>query len=288
MTAASAAVIDGNIIFPGSDKPAVTVYVYAPEQARLRSALVRRDQPGFRIVVPPGRYVVFAAPSAPGAPDVYGAYTHCSGGASPQDAVNCADHSLRHVVVDARTQHGKVTVDDWYLSDTDADALDRIRGVSATPGPQPEGAPRFSEYPMATGATGPAFAPPQTWLSGLGLNHEDRAKLRDNIAAGPNFAGELTVDLARCGRHCRRVLLLDWRDGKVIAPPELGAIDDNLPCRATEAVLFRRDSRLLSVTRMRGGVIATQYFLWDPTAASLTLLAVYPRKQSEFCAIDPP
>ncbi|HUY84848.1 MAG TPA: hypothetical protein VMU86_09735 [Steroidobacteraceae bacterium] len=295
--AAGAAVIDGKITFPGSDNPAVTVYVYSLDPANLRSTPVRHGRGEFHIAVPPGHYVVFAAPSGAGAPDVYGAYTHCSdvgsgpsaGGASaPAGVANCADHSLRTVAVDRGAHRVDVAIDDWALSDADADALDRIRGLSATPGSQPEGAPRFSEYPVPAATTTAVAAPPTARLRKLALGAADRAKLRDVLAAGPNFAGEVTIVEAHCGVYCLRVLLLDWRSGRVFENPNLAAIDDGLPCRTSESVLFRRDSRLLSVTRMRGGVIATQYFVWDPSAASLTVLAVYPRRRSEYCAIDPP
>ncbi len=287
---AAAAILGGTIRFPGSDDPAMTVYVYSIDPARLRSLPVRHGQHAFQFAVPPGRYVVFAAPSGAGAPDVYGAYTHCSGNPPPNGPATCEDHSLRTVVVDRRTRRLEVAVDDWSLSDADANALDRIRGLAATPGPQPEGAPRFSEYPAATAMTAatPATAPAAARLRRLALSLADRRKLRDVLAAGPNFAGEVTLDVAHCGVHCLRILLLDWRGGDVVEIPDLAAIDDDLPCRTSEAVLFRRDSRLLSVTRMRGRVIATQYFLWDPTTASLRLLAVYPRKPSQYCAIDPP
>lgn len=288
--AAAAAILGGTIRFPGSDAPAMTVYVYSLDPARLRSVPVHRGHREFRVALPPGRYVVFAAPSGAGAPDVYGAYTHCSGNPPPSDPADCADHSLRTVVVDRHTHRIEVAIDDWSLSDADANALDRIRGLAATPGPQPEGAPRFSEYPAASpvNATAPATAPAAARLRRLAISPADRRKLRDVLAAGPNFAGEVTLDVAHCGVHCLRILLLDWRGGDVVEVPDLAAIDDDLPCRTSEAVLFRRDSRLLSVTRMRGRVIATQYFLWDPTTASLRLLAVYPRKPSEYCAIDPP
>ena len=287
---AAAAILGGTIGFPGSDGSAMTVYVYSLDAARLRSLPVRRGQREFRFAVPPGRYVVFAAPNGAGAPDVYGAYTHCSASAPPAPPTRCDDHSLRTVEIERRTRRVDVAVDDWSLSDADADALDRIRGLAATPGPPPEGAPRFSEYPAAAATTGATkvAAPAAARLRRLALSPRDRMKLRDVLAAGPNFAGEVTLDLAHCGAHCLRILLLDWRSGGVVEVPDLAAIDDALPCRTSEAVLFRRDSRLLSVTRMRGRVIATQYFLWDPTTASLRLLAVYPRKPRQYCAIAPP
>lgn len=288
--AAAAAILGGTIRFPGSDDPAMTVYVYSLDAARLRALSVPHGRRGFRFAVPSGRYVVFAAPNGAGAPDVYGGYTHCSGNPPPSTPTRCDDHSLRTVVIDRRTRRVDVAIDDWSLSDADANALDRIRGLSATAGPPPEGAPRFSEYPAAAAmtATTKLAAPAARRLGRLALSLRDRMKLRDVLAAGPNFAGDVTLDVAHCGAHCLRILLLDWRGGGVVDVPDLAAVDDDLPCRTSEAVLFRRDSRLLSVTRMRGRVIATQYYLWDPTAASLRLLAVYPRKPSQYCAVDPP
>ena len=276
------AVLDGQITFPGSDDPAVTVYVYAPATAHLYSTRVAGNQRKFRLRVPAGSYVVFAEPSEPGAPDVYGAYTHCgANGASGE----CSDHSLQNVAVGPSVRRVAVSIADWALSDADADALDRILGVAATPGPQPEGAPRFSEYAVDANAPGPAAKP---HLKELSLTAPSRAMLRDAAATGPNFAGAVTAMVARCGEDCARLVLLDWRHDQLIEPSTLAQIDDALPCRTSEAVLFRRDSRLLCVTRMLGGGIVTQYYLWKRGAGSLALLAEYPRKQGEFCAIDPP
>ncbi len=125
-------------------------------------------------------------------------------------------------------------------------------------------------------------------LKELPLTAESRAMLRDAVATGPNFAGGVTAMVARCGGDCARLVLLDWRHDQLIEPSTLAQIDDALPCRTSEAVLFRRDSRLLSVTRIRGVGIVTQYYVWRRETGSLALVAEYPRKQSEFCAIDPP
>ncbi|MDE2306624.1 MAG: hypothetical protein KGL34_13770 [Gammaproteobacteria bacterium] len=285
--AAQAAVIDGRIGFPGDDAPPVTVYVYSLDAARLRNAAIQASRRDFRIEVPAGRYLVFAAPSDPGAPDVYGAYTQCDSVAAKPLTTPCADHSLRTVVIGPGARRATVTIDDWSLSDADADALDRIRGIAATPGPEPRGAPHFSEYPVAADPS-PEAARARPRLGALHLSPADRRRARDVLAAGANFAGGLTVLVAHCGSHCLRVLLIDSGKAEIVEPPELGAIDDSLPCRTAEAVLFRRDSRLLSVTRWRDGVIVTQYFVWEPRARALTLLAAYPRKPAQYCAIDPP
>lgn len=279
---ARSAILDGRITFPGSDEPAVTVYVYAPATAHLYSTRIDGQQTVFHLSVPAGSYVVFAAPSEPGAPDVYGAYTHCGG--SDASGV-CRDHSLQSITVGPAARHVPVAITDWALDDANADALDRILGVAATPGPQPEGAPRFTEYAVDANRAGAATKPR---LQGLALSADDRAMLRDAAATGPNFAGEVTAMVARCGDGCARLVLLDWSHDELIQPSTLAQINDALPCRRSESVLFRRDSRLLSVTRMRGGGIVTQYYLWRRGTASLALLAEYPRKEGEFCAIDPP
>lgn len=282
MAAARGASIAGRISFPGSDTPAVAVYVYAPASAHLYRARVDVAQRSFHVRVPVGHYIVFATPSDPGAPNVFGAYTHCDGTVA---AAQCRDHSFQDVAVGPVAAQLPVNIADWSLSDTDADALARILGVAATPGPEPEGAPRFSEYAIDPKAAGPVAAPR---LRRLHLAAADRTALRDAVATGPNYAGTVTALVDRCGGDCARLVLLDWRRGGLIEPSSLAQIDEGLPCRTSEAVLFRRDSRLLSVTRMRDGFIVTQYYLWRPVAATLELLAEYPRKESEFCAIDPP
>jgi hypothetical protein len=82
--------------------------------------------------------------------------------------------------------------------------------------------------------------------------------------------------------------LIDWRSGKVVDPAILRTIDETLPCRGDEAVLFRRDSRLLSVTRAQGGGIVTAYYLWKPENAALVFTTEYRRSERQFCAVPPP
>jgi hypothetical protein len=65
-----------------------------------------------------------------------------------------------------------------------------------------------------------------------------------------------------------------------VLPPLQG----QLPCRSDEALRFRRDSRLLSITRKRDTVIVTQYFVWKPETATLAQTAEYQRAPERFCA----
>jgi hypothetical protein len=49
-------------------------------------------------------------------------------------------------------------------------------------------------------------------------------------------------------------------------------------------LLFRRDSRLLIVTRNRGAAVLTQYYVWNPADSSLVLNAEYELAAPAFCA----
>jgi hypothetical protein len=58
-----------------------------------------------------------------------------------------------------------------------------------------------------------------------------------------------------------------------------------LPCRPEEALLFRRDSRLLIMTRVRGTTVVTQYFVWNQNNAALLPSGEYQRTSQTFCAV---
>jgi len=281
---AFAAVIDGEISFPGRSIPSMTAYAFDPDTSRIRTVAVAPDQNRFTLEVPPGRYVVFLAPNEPGAPNVYGAFTQFSACTARDAAQGCADHSLITINLIGRTAHARVAVDDWSLSDEIADQIDHIRGSAPNVIEEPLGAPRFSEYkiapmqPTATPLPEPAVAAQST---------EERARLQLALANGPNFSGYLTAALTPCGADCERLVLVDWRSGKLIEPADLRDLHNSLPCRGDEALAFRRDSRLLSVSRAHGSRIVTQYFLWKQDAEALVLTAEYERNEQQFCAASP-
>lgn len=290
-----AAVIEGEITFPGQNVPSMTAYACETETLRVRTLPIAQDQSKFSFEVPPGHYVVFLAPNEPGAPNIYGAYTQYSvcaaraegdhaDGAQPLDA-NCPDHHLVTLTLATRVSRAAVNVDDWYLTDDVAEQLDHIRGIEARAAGEPLGAPRFSEYKAAPYET---TLVPKPDFTGIALAADDRSKLQQALAAAPNFAGSVSVLLTRCGNACDHLVLLDWRSGKILEPPALNEIQGGLPCRAEEAVLFRRDSRLLAVTRMRGEAIVTQYFLWKDENNTLAFATEYERRIPQFCAAMPP
>ena len=292
-----AAVIEGEISFPSPSMPSMMAYACEIDTARRKTVSVAADQTKFSIDVPPGRYLVFLAPIEPGAPDIYGAFTQYStclaragvGGTGAADSEvptdECPDHALLPVNLNSRNAHVAVKIDDWYLSDDVAQQLDHLRGLEVAADLGSLGAPRFSEYPIAQAAASPA---PRLELGSIDGSDEQRAKLQQSLVGGPNFSAYLTAAFTPCGEACERLVLIDWRSGKVIEPAELNAINEKLPCRSDEAVLFRRDSRLLSVTRTQGNGIVTEYYLWKPETEALVLATEYHRSERQFCAVLAP
>jgi hypothetical protein len=282
-----AGTIAGTVTFPTLFVPSMTVYVSELDTSRVRSVQLARGQANFTVAVPAGRYLVFLAPNEPGAPNFYGAYTRYSLCAPHDPDGACADHALVAVAVTAKAPHASVTIDDWYLTDEVAQQIDRIRGTAAIGGfdSEPLSAPRFSEYPSE-----PFAAPglPKVDFGGSELSEENRDIVERALSGGPNFAGHVTATLTRCGPACSRLVLIDWNTGAILGlpPQHLHAdIEGALPCRPEEAVIFRRDSRLLSVSRVQGTMVVTQYYVWNQKNAALAQSGEYQRSSQTFCAV---
>jgi len=282
---AAAGTIEGAVAFPAQPVPSMTVYASDLDTLKIHSVQLARGQANFTVEVPAGRFVVFAAPNEPGAPGVYGAHTQYSL-CAPRDAGGCEDHSLAPVAVTGRAPHAAVTIDDWYLTDAVAEQIDRVRGVAAGLDSEPLSAPRFSEYPSAPFDA--AEPKPKIDYPGGELSEEDSKTLQRALSIGPNFAGHVTVALTSCGPACGRLLLVDWRSGAIQELPPRGSrapIPGALPCRNDETLLFRRDSRLLCVTRVRGAAVVTQYYVWNQKNAALVQSGEYRRTPQAFCAV---
>jgi hypothetical protein len=277
---APCASVDGAIGFPSEYVPAMQVYAREVDTLRLASLATRQDQTHFRFELPAGRYVFFAIPDEPGAPEIYGAHTFYSDCLLRGPKNVCGDHTLAVVAVSSGKRAINVKLDDWFLPDETADDLDRILGITATPSADELGAPHFSEYPIARLAN--PIAPPLA-VSPDDLSAEERNEVLRAMNGGPNFAGHVTVAQVGCGVSCSHVLLVDWRSGKLIPKGALPKLAE-LPCRSAEAARFRRDSRLLSITRSSDNAIITEYFVWKPDSASLTQTAEYRRTPERFCA----
>jgi hypothetical protein len=281
-----AGAIEGAVAFPSRLVPSLTVYAWNLDTLRIHSVQLERGRASFSIDVPAGRYWVFLAPNEPGAPNIYGAYTQYSLCAAHDVQGKCDDHALIPVSVSDAAARAAVTIDDWYLTDDVAAQIDRIRGIAAGDtarfSPEPLSAPRFSEYPSDAFDAG---SPPQADFSGSELAAEDRETVHRALAGGPNFAGHLTAALTRCGPTCGRLVLVDWHDGRVLEPAPLAAIEGPLPCRGREALMVRRDSRLMSISRTRAGAVVTQYFVWNQNNAELVQSNEYQRNSRTFCAV---
>jgi hypothetical protein len=282
---AFAGTIAGTVAFPSQVVPSMTVYASDIDTSQTHTTTLPRGQANFTVEVPPGRYLVFLAPNEPGAPDIYGAYTRYSQ-CAPHDAGTCEDHALIPITVTAKAPHAAVIIDDWYLTDDIADTLDRIRGAGGGRQPkEPLSAPRFSEYPSESYD---AVRAPKIDFGDSELSTEDRELAQQALAGGPNFAGHVTATLTSCGAACGRVLLIDWRSGAVQELPPPGAREESqgaLPCRTEEALQFRRDSRLLSVTRLQGTAVVTQYYVWNQNGAAPLSGGEYRRSSQAFCAV---
>jgi hypothetical protein len=283
---ACAGTIAGTVSFPSQVVPSMTVYASDLDTSRIHTVQLARGQVSFTVEVPPGRYLVFLAPNEPGAPDIYGAFTRYSQCAPHADDGTCGDHALTPVAVTAKAPRAAVIIDDWYLTDDIAEQLDRIRSAAGDrPPKEPLSAPRFSEYPSEPYEAG---APPKIDFGPSELSQGDRELAEAALAGGPNFAGHVTVTLTSCGAACGRVLLIDWHSGTVQELPPPGSRADSqgtLPCRTDEALQFRRDSRLLSLTRPEGGAVVTQYYVWSRNSAAPLRGGEYRRPSQTFCAV---
>lgn len=283
--AGAAATLVGRITFPGRAVPAATVYAHNVENAALHQTSLRRNEATFRIELPAGRYWVFVQPSELGLTELYGAHTRYSVcRRQPAHLVDaCNDHALQEVDVTAARRPAALDVDDWFLDDSAAEALDRILGTApAAPDPAELGRPRFSEY--RAGAPATLMADPKLDLPAGSKAAPFVRELTDAAQKGVNFASAFALARLACGEGCERVALVDLSNGTVLFPDTLAQVATALPCRADEVLGYRDDSRLLEFTHRDGESVVTDYLLWDGTRRNFTLLAQYRRNLERFCA----
>jgi hypothetical protein len=290
---ANSAVVEGSLTFPSAFIPAMTVYARDVDSSKLHSVSTNESQASFKIDLPAGRYVFFAEPRQAGAPDIYGAFTQAAVCKARIATDPCEDHSLIVYTVGAKSAAPMIS--DWMIPDELADEFDQLLGNRPETSPQELGAPHFSEYPVAGGgvaagaagaglpAAGQPAAPPILDFSGSSLSADKQERIQETVKAGPNFAGNMVIAQLPCGANCVDPIVVDLRTGKVQSPPALGQIIQDLPCRGDESILFRRNSRLLSVTRRRDAGITTQYFIWKPENSTFIQTAEYQRAPERFC-----
>ncbi|HXQ63237.1 MAG TPA: hypothetical protein VN787_00155, partial [Steroidobacteraceae bacterium] len=267
---------------PAGSLPALTLYAWSLNAAKLYSLTTTSGQASFAIDLPPGRYYLFATPAEPGAPAIYGAYTEYAACARSHPKADCPEHALRAVTV-GRTKVDGVDLTDWYLDDAVSRELDRILGQpgSADPGEAELAAPKFSEYP----------APPFSGARASALAGDDETRIdRDRevltaaLGSGANFAGRTVLLRIGCGAGCESVALVDLASGHTAYPALLAKLPPRTACTDRGPLTFRRDSRLLTVTGQDRDQLLTSYFVWDPDSETLRQVASLARAVSERCA----
>jgi hypothetical protein len=282
--AAAAAPVTGRLGTPTGVVPALTVYAWSLTGAQLYSVTTEAGQAGFTLDLPRGRYWLFATPADPGAPPVYGAYTGVAacGHAAAERAGDCYSHALRTVTVGARGQAG-IELSDWRLDDAVTRDLDRVVGRPDA-GALDEAqlaAPKFSEYPA------PAYAGPRAVAlvgGGEGGLERDRDSLAAALGSTPNFAGRMVLVRVGCGSGCEQVALVDVASGRYAYPPALAQLPPSTPCSSRGPLVFRRDSRLLTVTGLDQSELVTRYYVWDADSGQLRLVASLASALDERCA----
>lgn len=283
--AGSAATLEGRIAFPGRELPAATVYAHNVANAELHQAELRRNEATFRMELPAGKYWVFVQPREPGLTELYGAHTRYSVCRRQPAHLSeaCNDHALQEVDVAAGRSPTLLEVDDWFLDESAAQALDRILGTAPAAPDQAElGRPRFSEYRAAAPAVLPADV--KLRLPEGGKAAAFTTELAAAVQKGVTFAAVFALARLRCGEACEQVALVDLSDGTVLFPETLTQVSTSLPCRAHEVLGYRDDSRLLEFTHREADAVVTDYLLWDNARADFTLLAQYRRSAERFCA----
>lgn len=268
---AVAGTVSGELGFLGERMPALQVHAWQPATGQHLIFTTSRQQHHYSVALPAGRWVLFARPDEPGAPDLYGAYTGFAACARDPNALRagaCTDHDLQEIPLWKNSRVDGVDLTDWSLSDAALARLDSVLGHS--PGESYSAAalaaPRFSEYPAtvlppdtaSTAVTAEAGDPRLT---------RDQAAIADALARGPNFAGVLSLFAVPASTGNVALGLLDLRSGWVRWPPLLSELPEASACAeaapAHSAVQFRRDSRLLTLTRQEGDQLVTRYLVWS-------------------------
>ena len=182
-------------------------------------------------------------------------------------------------MVGAHGQSG-IELSDWHLDDRVTRDLDRILGRADAEGDAELAAPKFSEYPAQpyTGPRAPALA-----VDADGRVERDREPLAVALGGSPNFAGRIVLVRLSCGAGCEHAVLVDVASGAVAYPPALAALPAPVSCASRDALLYRRDSRLITVTGRDGEELVTRYFVWEAGGGPLKPVAALAGASEERC-----
>jgi tetratricopeptide (TPR) repeat protein len=138
---------------------------------------------------------------------------------------------------------------------------DQLCGAATASQPPPDQAsvekplPRFEDYPALDKFSGHPANPILT-TSRARLY---RTSIRDDVKAGPNFAGRYTIASWGCSSTCVGFAVVDARTGRVVFHPKVLQITQ-VPYQTENVMQFRPDSRLL--------IIAGEILPLDPDEAT--------------------
>jgi hypothetical protein len=124
---------------------------------------------------------------------------------------------------------------------------------------QTKGIPRFKDFRVDRRFSGAPAAPklsqPRARLY--------RSTIREQVSAGPNFAGHYTLARWSCGPNCVSFAIVETRTGRLYLHPTLKYA--HVVADQDEDVLqFRLDSQLLVVVGARNGQGSGRYYYkWD-------------------------
>lgn len=303
---AAGGTVSGELGFLGELVPALRLHAWQPATGQHLVFTTQRQQKRYTLQLPAGRWVLFARPNEPGAPDLYGAYSKfaaCSRNPQALRAGACSDHGLLEIQVWKTGRVDGVDLTDWYLDDASAARLDAVlgRGPGESQTEAALAAPRFSEYPAALLPPGTASTIVDA-ESGDPRLTRDQAAIAAALAKGPNFAGVLalfTVPGSGGGAALQNpavstrpgngqaLAVLDLRNGRVRWPTVLAEASLDSACLDPREehgpVQFRRDSRLLTVTRQEGEQLVTRYLVWNDAKGRLEEVASLASALPERC-----
>ncbi|TGQ17280.1 MULTISPECIES: hypothetical protein [unclassified Mesorhizobium] len=149
------------------------------------------------------------------------------------------------------------------ISTVDAAAAEQVsRGATPDWPPAPAAAspgwdaPRFEKYPAKPTPEGPGAMPR---FNGPNWTPETKAKIREAVKSGYNFAGHYTIAEVACGTECKSAWVVDGRSGAIHAFPLGGEGTSSLK------LVYNVKSRLIKAAWLNSEkVLCTQQdFNWD-------------------------
>ncbi len=289
VSAVSAATVSGRLAYPSEYLPAMTVIARNVETGVLVHIETRANQARYRMDLPAGVWVFFAAPmgeSPPpdGRPPLRGAhtvYSQCARNRQLLESGECRTGALLELHLAANQRLDHVDIDDWYLSADMAWSLALDEKELRRPDNYFDAELRFAGFAVAAAR----FIPkPPNFARAADAAGKFRGELEAAAASGATYAQEVAVARWNCGAACENWALVDLASGHIIWPDApWQTLRSDFPC-AIEPINYRLDSRLLRLHRLDGENIRTQTYLWSNEENRLTPFVEGVAPAADFCA----